>query len=83
MCPTSPMPTTSHYSAVATARFKACLKLLIATPLQLASKTKVMSVLSPGEQRQALLLDGEPLEDVDKFKYLGSIIVATARTPKR
>ncbi len=33
-----------------------------------ASKTKVMSTLIPGEQRQAVLLDGEPLEDVDKFK---------------
>ncbi len=37
-----------------------------------ASKTKVMSALIPGEQRQAVLLDGEPLEDVDKFKYIGS-----------
>ncbi len=33
-----------------------------------ASKTKVMSALILGEQRQAILLDGEPLEDVDKFK---------------
>ncbi len=41
-----------------------------------ASKTKVMSALIPGEQRQAVLLDGEPLEDVDKFKYLGSMFVA-------
>ncbi len=32
------------------------------------SKTEVMSALIPGEQRQAVLLDGEPLEDVDKFK---------------
>ncbi len=32
-----------------------------------ASKTKVMSALIPGEQRHAILLDGEPLEDVDKF----------------
>ncbi len=38
-----------------------------------ASKTKVLSALIPGEQRQVDLLDGEPLEDVDKFKYLGSI----------
>ncbi len=36
-----------------------------------ASKTKVMSALIPGEQRQAVLLDDEPLEDVEKFKYLG------------
>ncbi len=33
-----------------------------------AAKTKVMSALIPGEQRQAVLFDGEPLEDVDKFK---------------
>ncbi len=36
-----------------------------------ASKTKVMSALIPGEHRQTVLLDGEPLEDVGKFKYLG------------
>ncbi len=33
-----------------------------------ASKTKVMSALVPDEWRQAVLLDGEPLEDVEKFK---------------
>ncbi len=32
-----------------------------------ASKTKVMSVLIPGEQRQAILLDDEPLDDVEKL----------------
>ncbi len=41
-----------------------------------ASTTKVMSPLIPGEQRQAVLPDCEPLEDVDKFKFLGSIFVA-------
>ncbi len=35
-----------------------------------------MSALIPGEQHQAVLIDGEPLEDVDKFKYLGSMFVA-------
>ncbi len=44
-----------------------------------ASKTKVMSALIPGEQRQAVLLDREPLEDVDKFKYLGSMFVANGQ----
>ncbi len=44
-----------------------------------ASKTKVMSALIPGEQRQAALLHGEPLEDVDKFKYLGSMFVANGQ----
>ncbi len=41
-----------------------------------ASKTKVMPALIPGEQRQAVLLDGEPLEDVERFKYLGSMFFA-------
>ncbi len=43
------------------------------------SKTKVMSALIPGEQRQAALLDGEPLEDVCKFKYPGSMFVANVQ----
>ncbi len=41
-----------------------------------ASKPKVMSALIPDEQHQSTLLDGEPLDDVDKFKYLGSMFVA-------
>ncbi len=44
-----------------------------------ASKAKVMSALIPGEQRQAVLLDGEPLEDMDKFKYLGAMFVANSQ----
>ncbi len=44
-----------------------------------ASETKVMSALIPGEQRQAVFLDGEPLEDVERFKYLGSIFVANGQ----
>ncbi len=44
-----------------------------------ASKTKVISALIPGEQRQAVLLDGEPLEDVEKFKYLGLMFVANGQ----
>ncbi len=35
-----------------------------------ASQTKIISALIPGEQRQAILLNGEPFEDVEKFKYL-------------
>ncbi len=41
------------------------------------SKTKVMSPRIPGEQRQAVLLDGEPFEVVDKFKYLDSMFDAS------
>ncbi len=44
-----------------------------------ASKTKVMSAPIPSEQRQAVLLDGEPLKDVDKFTYLGSMFVANGQ----
>ncbi len=44
-----------------------------------ASKTKVMSALILGEQRQAILRDGEPLEDVDKFNYLGSMFDANGQ----
>ncbi len=35
-----------------------------------------MPALIPGEQRKAVLLDGEPLEDFGKLKYLGSMFVA-------
>ncbi len=38
-----------------------------------------MSALIPGEQRQAVLLDGEPLEDVDKFQRLGSMLVTNGQ----
>ncbi len=54
------------------------MKLVIATPTQ----TKVVSALIPGEQRQAVLLDGEPSEDVEKFKYLDSMFVATGQGTK-
>ncbi len=38
-----------------------------------------MSAVIPGGQRQAVLLDGEPLEDVDKFKYLGSMFITNGQ----
>ncbi len=44
-----------------------------------ASKTKMMSALIRGEQRHAVLLDGGPLEDVEKFKYLGWMFVANGQ----
>ncbi len=46
------------------------------------SKTKLMSAFIPGEQRQAVLLDGEPLEDVERFKYLGLMFVANGQGTK-
>ncbi len=39
-----------------------------------------MSALIPSEQRNAILLDGECVEDVDKYKYLGS---NTIKIPKK
>ncbi len=44
-----------------------------------ASKTKVMSALIPGEQREAVLLDGEPLEGVERLKYLVSMFAANGK----
>ncbi len=41
-----------------------------------ASKTKVLSAFIPSEQRQAVLLHGGPLEEVDKFKGIGSTCIA-------
>ncbi len=43
------------------------------------SKTNAMPALIPCEQRQAVLRDGEPLEDVERFKYLGSMFVANGQ----
>ncbi len=44
-----------------------------------ASRTKVRSAIIPGEQRQAFLSNGEPLEEVDKFKCPISMFVAIVR----
>ncbi len=44
-----------------------------------ASKTKMMSVLIPGKQHQPDLIVGEPLEDVDICKYLGSVFVTNGK----
>ncbi len=38
-----------------------------------------MQALISGEQRQTVLLDGPPFEDVDKFKYLSSILIANSK----
>ncbi len=38
-----------------------------------------MSALIPGEQRQATILGGEPLQNVDEFKYLGSMFIANSQ----
>ncbi len=48
-----------------------------------ASKTKVMSALIPCEHCQAVMLDDEPLEDVDKFKYVGSMFVASSQDTEK
>ncbi len=38
------------------------------------SKTKVTSALMLREQRQIALFGGTPMQDAEKFKYLGSMI---------
>ncbi len=61
-----------HWSSVG-----ASSKLLLCVSLHInASKTKVMSEFIPGDQRQAIILDGENLDDVEKLKCLGSMFVA-------
>ncbi len=47
----------------------------------LINAPKVMSALIPGEQRQTAMFDGEPLVDVEKFKYLGSTFAANGQGP--
>ncbi len=44
-----------------------------------APNTKVMSALTSGEQRQAVLLDGVPLEDADLFKYVSVMFIANGQ----
>ncbi len=43
------------------------------------SKTKKMSALVPCEQHQAVLPDGEPSKDVEKYRHLGSIFIANGQ----
>ncbi len=47
------------------------------------SRRKLMPTLNPHEERQAVLLDGEPLEDAYKFKYLGSRFIASGQGTKQ
>ncbi len=42
-------------------------------------KTKVMSALTPHEQRHDVLLGGEPLEGVDTFNYPNSTLIANCQ----
>lgn len=43
------------------------------------SKTKVLSALVPADQRNIISLEGEPIEEVDSFAYLGSKCTATGQ----
>ncbi len=47
-----------------------------------ASTTKVMLAIIPGEQRQAVQVDSEPLEEVDTFKYLGLMLILNVQGTK-
>ncbi len=48
-----------------------------------ALKTEVMSALITGEQHQAVLLDGEPLEEVNRFKCIDSMFIATGQSTEQ
>ncbi len=41
-----------------------------------APQTKLLPALIPGGQHQAVLLEGESLEEVDRLKYLGPMFMA-------
>ncbi len=43
------------------------------------SKTKVTSALIPGAKRQTVLLDDESMEDVEKVRYLGSMVIGNGQ----
>ncbi len=45
-------------------------------------KTKVTSALIPGGQCQAVVLNGEPLEDADKCMYLSSMFIVNGLSTK-
>ncbi len=82
--PTSPMLMTPWSWAAATERYKAYKAAINhhATTIGMrisATKSKVMSALIPGTQRQVGLLDDEPSRSVDKFKYVNSMFVANGQ----
>ncbi|MDY6930075.1 MAG: reverse transcriptase family protein [Pseudomonadota bacterium] len=43
------------------------------------AKTKVLTALVPDDQHTAITIDGEPLEEVDSFIYLGSKCIPTGQ----
>ena len=45
-----------------------------------AAKTKILSSLLPNEPTQSVMLAGHPIEEVETFKYLGSIFGATGQS---
>ena len=44
-----------------------------------ASKTKVMASLVPSDQHSTITLEGQPIEEVDSFVYLGSKCMMTGQ----
>ncbi len=47
-----------------------------------APQTKLVPALIPGGEHQAVLLEGESLEEVDRFKYLGPMFIANDQATK-
>ncbi len=50
--------------------------------LETVNRHTTCPALIPSEHRQTILFDGEPLEGVDKFEYLGSIFIANGQGTK-
>ncbi len=63
----SQRPCVADDIAILSGRYRETQGLIETVNRHAASKTTVMSALITGEQRQAVLLRGEPLEDVGKF----------------
>ncbi len=54
-----------------------------AMPKQQKEQLQLLLLLLLQASRQAVVLDGEPLELIGKFKYLGSMANILARVPRR
>ncbi len=78
MCPTSPMPTASYILISSYSEMQGLLEVVnrhaAAVGMRTnASKTKMMSAFIPGEQRQAVLLDGEPKYVLQRDEFSKSV----------
>ncbi len=81
---TSPMPTTSSSSH---REMQGLLETVNCHAAAVGKRNysptaKMILTLIPVEHRQTVLFDGEPLEDVDKFRCIGFLLVTTRQGPE-